>query len=277
MDELRAPIRVVPGGRFVPPLRKGVYVLPSLITTAGLFAGFYSIIATFRGDYLIAAVSIMAANVFDALDGRIARVTKTTSHFGIQYDSLCDLVAFGVAPAILVYRWALQPWGTWGWLAASLYVTCGALRLARFNVQHDNVERRHFIGLPIPAAAEMIATTVLLYYFFGSEGVSHKQLILLLVVYVLAALMVSNIRYFSFKEIHIHRRQPFWVLVAIIVLLKLFIAEPQLFLFTGFLLYVASGPVRWVVIRARWLLQRRARRSGDGLTSIEGSSTQARI
>jgi CDP-diacylglycerol--serine O-phosphatidyltransferase len=149
--------------------------------------------------------------------------------------------------------------------------------LARFNVQHDNVERRHFIGLPIPAAAEMIATTVLLYYFFGSEGVSHKQLILLLVVYVLAALMVSNIRYFSFKEIHIHRRQPFWVLVAIIVLLKLFIAEPQLFLFTGFLLYVASGPVRWVVIRARWLLQRRARRSGDGLTSIEGSSTQARI
>ncbi len=258
MDQLKRPVRVIPGRPFVPvPLRKGVYVLPNLITTAGLFAGFYSIIASLRGEFLIAAIAIMAANVFDVLDGRIARVTRSTSHFGIEYDSLCDLVAFGVAPAVLVYRWALEPWGTWGWLAASLYVTCGALRLARFNVQYDNVEKRHFTGLPIPAAAEMVASTVLLYYYFGGEGATYRHSIVLLMVYALAGLMVSGLRYFSFKEIHIHRRQPFWVLVAIILLLKLFIAEPQLCLFTGFFLYVVSGPARSVWVRGRWLLRRR--------------------
>src|SRR5262245_60794031 len=245
------------------PLRKGVYILPNLITTAGLFAGFYSIIASLRGEFLIAAVAIMAANVFDVLDGRVARVTHTTSRFGIEYDSLCDLVAFGVAPGILVYRWALEPWGTFGWLAASLYVTCGALRLARFNVQLDNVEKRHFIGLPIPAAAEVVASTVMLYYFFGGEGATYRHLIVLMMVYALAALMVSNIRYFSFKEIAIHRRQPFWVLIAVILALKLFIAEPQICLFAIFFLYAASCPARSVLVYGRRLLRRAfaARRS----------------
>ena len=156
-------------------LRKGVYVLPSLITTAGLFSGFYSVIASVRGDFFAAAVAILIANVFDILDGRVARLTNTTSRFGIEYDSLSDLIAFGVAPGILVYRWALEPWGSWGWLAASLYVTCGALRLARFNVQYETAEKRHFLGLPIPAAAEVIASAVLLYYYFGGEGVTHKH------------------------------------------------------------------------------------------------------
>ena len=222
------------------PLRKGVYVLPNLFTTAGLFCGFYSIIASLRGDFLIAAIAIMAANVFDVLDGRIARLTNTTSRFGIEYDSLCDLVAFGVAPGILVYCWALLPWGSFGWLAASLYVTCGALRLARFNVQLDNVEKRHFIGLPIPAAAEVVASTVILYYFFGGEGATYRHLIVLVMVYALAGLMVSNVRYFSFKEIYIHRRQPFWVLVLVIMALKLFIAEPEICLFASFIRYAAS-------------------------------------
>lgn len=238
------------------PLRKGVYVLPNLITTAGLFCGFYSIIASLRADFLIAAIAIMAAHVFDTLDGRVARLTKTTSRFGIEYDSLCDLVAFGVAPGILVYCWALVTWGTFGWLAASLYVTCGALRLARFNVQFDNVEKRHFIGLPIPAAAEVVATTVMLYYFFGGEGATYRHLIVLLMVYALAALMVSNVRYFSFKEIHIHRRQPFWVLVLVILTLKLFIAEPQICLFATFIAYAASGPLRSVWVNGRRLVRR---------------------
>jgi CDP-diacylglycerol--serine O-phosphatidyltransferase len=255
------------------PLHKGVFILPNLITTAGLFAGFYSVIASFRGDFMIAAIAIMAANVFDVLDGRIARVTKTTSRFGIEYDSLCDLVAFGVAPAILVYRWALEPWGTWGWLAASLYVTCGALRLARFNVQLDNVEKRHFVGLPIPAAAEVIASTVLLYYYFGGQGATYRHLIVLLMVYCLGGLMVSGVRYFSFKEFHIHRRQPFWVLLAIILLLKLFIAEPQVFLFTGFSLYALSGPARWLVIRGRRLGGGRRNRSLT--TSRDSTSKEA--
>ena len=253
------------------PLHKGVYVLPNLITTAGLFCGFYSIIASLRGDFLIAAIAIMAANVFDVLDGRLARLTNTTSRFGIEYDSLCDLVAFGVAPGILVYCWALAPWGTFGWLAASLYVTCGALRLARFNVQLDNVEKRHFIGLPIPAAAEVVASTVILYYFFGGEGATYRHLIVLVMVYALAGLMVSNVRYFSFKEIYIHRRQPFWVLVLVIMALKLFIAEPQICLFASFILYAASGPAR-----SAWLYGRRiARRAvaSRDLTSRRRSSS----
>jgi CDP-diacylglycerol--serine O-phosphatidyltransferase len=246
-----APRRLVPV-----PLRKGVYILPNLITTAGLFSGFYSVIASLRGEFLVAAIAIMAANVFDALDGRIARLTHTTSRFGIEYDSLCDLVAFGVAPGILVYCWALAPWGTFGWLAASLYVTCGALRLARFNVQFDNVEKRHFIGLPIPAAAEVVASTVMLYYFFGGEGPTYRHLIVLLMVYALAGLMVSNVRYFSFKEFDIHRRQPFWVLVLGILALKLLIAEPQICLFATFFLYAASGPARSVWVYGRRFVRR---------------------
>jgi CDP-diacylglycerol--serine O-phosphatidyltransferase len=235
------------------PVHKGVYLLPNLITTAGLFSGFYSVIASFRTDFLVAAVAILIANIFDVLDGRIARMTKTTSRFGIEYDSMSDLIAFGVAPGILVYRWALEPWGTWGWLAASLYVTCGALRLARFNMQYDNVEKRHFIGLPIPAAAELIASVVLLYYYFGGEGPTDQHLLPLLVTYTLAGLMVSNIEYFSFKEIDVHRRHPFSVLIGLIVLLKLVIAAPQIMLFTAFALYAVSGPARWVWVYGRRL------------------------
>jgi len=239
-------------GRKTIDLRRGVFLLPNLLTTGGLLCGFYSIIASMRGDFVIAAVAIIAANLFDVLDGRVARVTKSTSAFGMQYDSLSDLVAFGVAPGILVYRWALEPWGTVGWLAASLYVTCGALRLARFNVQFQSAEKRHFVGLPIPAAAEVIALTVLLYFdVFASMHTSFRHLVVLVMVYALAALMVSNVRYFSFKEIDLHRRQPFWVLIASIVLLKILIAEPQVFLFTGIALYTLSGPLQWLVGRRR--------------------------
>lgn len=249
------------------PVHRGVYLLPNLITTAGLFAGFYSVIASLRADFSSAALAILVANVFDTLDGRIARLTNTTSRFGIEYDSLSDLIAFGVAPGILVYRWALEPWSTWGWLAASLYVTCGALRLARFNVQFDNVEKRHFLGLPIPAAAEVIASIVLLYYRFGGEGETHKHALLLLVTYALAGLMVSSIKYFSFKETELYRRQPFWILIAIIVLLKLVIAEPQIMLFAGFVLYASSGPLRWILVRGKRLrmqMRRRARPAEAG-------------
>jgi CDP-diacylglycerol--serine O-phosphatidyltransferase len=258
VEDDSAPSSVVrPPARLVDvPLRKGVYILPNLLTTGGLFCGFYSVIASLRGDFLLAAIAIMAANVFDVLDGRIARLTKTTSRFGIEYDSLCDLVAFGVAPGILVYRWGLEPWGTFGWLAASLYVTAGALRLARFNVLTDTALKRHFLGLPIPAAAEVIASTVMLYYFFGAEGPTYRHLIVLVMVYALAGLMVSNVRYFSFKEIDIYRRQPFWVLIAGILILKLLIAEPQMCLFAGFFLYAASGPARSVWLWMRRLLRR---------------------
>jgi CDP-diacylglycerol--serine O-phosphatidyltransferase len=233
------------------PLHRGVYLLPNLITTCGLFSGFYAIIATIDGAYQVAALCILIAHVFDGLDGRIARLTNSTSRFGIEYDSLSDLVAFGVAPGILVYKWALEPWGHWGWLAASLYVACGALRLARFNVQVDLPGKKGFTGLPIPAAADTVAATVLLYYFFGGEGATHKHIILLVVIYALAALMVSNVSYQSFKSIHFSPRQPLWMLVVLIVGLKLVIAEPQIFLFTVVFIYALSGPVTWLLRRPK--------------------------
>jgi CDP-diacylglycerol--serine O-phosphatidyltransferase len=240
--------------------RRGIYLLPNAITTAGLLAGFYSIVATSRGDFLAAALAILAANVFDVLDGRLARMTRTTTRFGIEYDSLSDLISFGVAPAVLVYRWALLPWGTWGWSAAGLYVVCGALRLARFNVQFETAEKRNFIGLPIPAAAEVIASIVLLYHHLGGEGEMHKRMVMPLVTYALAGLMVSNLKYFSFKETELYRRRPMWTLIAILLLLQLILARPQVMLFLGFTLYACSGPFRWVLIYGRRVRVRRRRR-----------------
>lgn len=239
-------IYIVPGRRRrrIPPLRKGVYILPNLFTTAGLLAGFYSLMLTLNHRYDLAAWMILVAQLCDVLDGRIARLTRSTSSFGIQYDSLADLVAFGVAPGILVHQWALRPWGRWGWLAAGLYVTCGALRLARFNVQIASVEKRYFVGLPIPAAAGVIASTVLLYYnYLGGEGATTKHLMMLLLVFAVAGLMVSEVRYYSFKEIRFHHRHPFPVLLGLIVLMWLAVQEPVIVLFLGSTTYALSGPV----------------------------------
>lgn len=227
-------------------LKRGVYLIPSLFTTGNLICGFFSIISTFNGEYFQAAIFIVLANLLDGLDGYAARLTKTTSQFGVELDSLADLVSFGVAPAVLVYYWALVPWSTWGSLAACLYVVCGALRLARFNVQIKTVEKTHFVGLPIPAAAEMIAATVVMYYFLGGEGAANKEVILLLVIYLLAGLMVSSFHYFSLKQQSLFKRKhPFWILISAILLIKLFIAEPQIMFFTVFLLYTLSGPLLW--------------------------------
>jgi CDP-diacylglycerol---serine O-phosphatidyltransferase len=245
------------GGRL--PLHKGVYVLPNLFTTAGLFLGVYATIAASRGDFFTAAICIVVAHLCDGLDGRIARLTNTTSQFGVEYDSLADLVAFGVAPGLMVYRWGLEPWGHWGWLAACLFVACGALRLARFNVQSSYASKRTFVGLPIPAAADMIAATVLLYYFLGGEGPTVQRLPVLLMVYALALLMVSNLPYYSFKDINLRAHQPFYALVAIIVIVKFVVAEPQMMLFGALLAYVCSGPVSLVISTVRRRRRRAAR------------------
>ena len=249
----REPLKVVTPAERPSTLRRGVYILPNLFTTGGLFSGFYSIILTLNGQYEMAAGMILVAHIFDGLDGRIARLTRTTSRFGIEYDSLADVIAFGVAPGILVYEWALKPWGTWGWLAASLYVACGALRLARFNVQVDFAEKRAFVGLPIPAAADMIASTVLLYYFFGGEGATHKHVILLLLIYALALFMVSSLPFYSFKDIDWQRRQPFSLLIVLVVGITLLLAQPRVALFTGISLYLASGPTWWAWRKLRRL------------------------
>jgi len=227
-------------------MKRGVYLLPSLLTSGSLFCGFYAIIAAFKGEYLYATVAIAIAFVFDGVDGKVARLTKTTSRFGVEYDSLSDLVAFGMAPAILVFSWALRPYGKWGWLAAFLYVACGALRLARFNVQVDTMEPRHFRGLPIPAAAGLIATTFLLFRRLGIDGGGPQNLFLLLMTLLLAFLMVSNIKYPSFKNLELLKRKPFNTLVAMILTIVLVVAQPEIMLFTFVCLYLVAGPGRAV-------------------------------
>jgi len=228
-------------------MKKGIYILPNLFTTASLFCGFYSIIAAMNGDYLRAAVSILAACVLDGLDGRIARFTNTTSKFGSEYDSLSDLVAFGVAPASLAYAWALSHFGRYGWLAAFLFVACGALRLARFNIQIGILESKVFNGLPIPAAAVVVAGMVSFYYYLGGNGQFNNVSILLSVV-ALSLLMVSNVKYYSFKDMNYFARKPFMTLVLIIFILVVIVLEPQLMIFTFAVGYSLSGPV-WALIK----------------------------
>jgi CDP-diacylglycerol--serine O-phosphatidyltransferase len=226
-------------------LRKGVYLLPNLITSGGIFAGFYVIIAATDGNYKRAAWFILVAAIFDALDGKVARLTNTSSKFGVELDSLADVVSFGVAPGVLLYLWALRPFGKLGWLAAFLYVICGALRLARFNVQVTTVESRRFVGMPIPAAACIVATCILLFYELGGTG-TIKMVSMLMLVFVLAFLMICNVKYFSLKDPELFKRQPFMLLVLAIIMLIVIVARPEIMLFLIGILYMVSGPVAYL-------------------------------
>jgi CDP-diacylglycerol--serine O-phosphatidyltransferase len=231
-------------------MKKGIYILPNLFTTGSLFAGFYSMVATMDGDYRSAAIWILVSSIFDGLDGKVARLTGKSSKFGVEYDSLADLVAFGVAPGLLMYSWALRPFGRLGWLAAFLFVVCGALRLARFNVQVATVESKRFVGLPIPAAASIVSATVLLFFHFGWPS-SYKKLAILALIYCLAFLMVSNFRYYSFKDPELIKRQPFSILVLAILLLIIIAARPVEMLFGFFIVYMFSGPVSFFLTYPR--------------------------
>lgn len=225
-------------------MKKGIYIVPNLITSTALFLGFSSIILSFQGDFKKAAWAILLAGIFDMLDGMAARLTNTTSKFGIEYDSLSDLISFGVAPAMLAFTWAFQPFGRSGWIAAFLYVVCAALRLARFNVQSETVEKKQFKGLPSPGAAGMIAATVLFYYHLGGSGaLPEKHITLLLMVYFLAFLMVSNVGYWSSKDMGLAKRKPFSLLVISILVIILVITEPEVMLFIIGAVYALSGPV----------------------------------
>ncbi len=231
-------------------IRRGIYILPNLVTAGSLFAGFYSMVATLNGNYGTAAVWIFISAICDGLDGKVARLTNTTSQFGVEFDSLADLVAFGVTPGLMMYAWALKPFGRLGWLAAFLFVVCGALRLARFNVQVTTVESKRFVGLPIPAAASMVASTVLLFNHFGWPS-SYKKFAIILLIYLLAFLMVSSIKYYSFKDPELIKRQPFGFLVLAVVLLIIIATEPAIMVFVLMLLYVMSGPVGFILTLPR--------------------------
>lgn len=223
-------------------LRKGVYILPNLFTTLNALFGFFAIISSIDGHYVTAAVTIILAGLFDGLDGKIARATNTTSKFGVEYDSLADLISFGVAPGILVYLMALQPMGRIGWLAAFLFTICGALRLARFNTQTGTVSSDYFVGLPIPAAAGMAASTVLFATHLGIDK-TVPPLVFMIMLYILSFLMVSNIRYNSFKKPELFKKINFNVLVGVVLVIIFIVAQPAVALFTIGVLYVAAGPI----------------------------------
>ncbi len=222
--------------------RKGIYVLPNLFTSLNLFFGFYAIILCIEGNFVLAASLIIIAGLCDGLDGKVARATSTTSRFGVEFDSLADLVSFGVAPGIMYYLWGLTAMGRIGWLAGFLFATCGALRLARFNTQTESVSSNYFIGLPIPAAACMLAVTIL---FFDRVGISPDAhpVLFLLPVYVLSFLMVSTVRYNSFKHPGLFRRMNLNVLVGAILVFIFIAAQPPIALFMIGVLYVVSGPL----------------------------------
>ena len=227
------------------PRKRGIYLLPSVLTTFGMFAGFYSIISSINGDFTIAAISIMIAMMWDTLDGRVARLTNTQSAFGAEYDSLADLVSFGLAPALLVYEWSLYELGRFGWLAAFVYLACAALRLARFNTQVGIADKRYFQGLPSPAAAGVIASMIWLkiwtFASFDSDVISLGYYLGAGITILCGLLMVSNVRYYSFKELD-SKKASFRFLLLIVMSLIILMYKPNIILFTGFFLYLLSGP-----------------------------------
>jgi CDP-diacylglycerol---serine O-phosphatidyltransferase len=210
--------------------RKGIYLLPNLLTTAGLFSGFYAIVASMNGRFEDAAIAIFVAMIFDGLDGRVARMTNTQSPFGAEYDSMADMVSFGMAPALVSYNWGLAGLGKIGWLAAFIYVAGAALRLARFNTQLGSADKRYFQGLASPAAAALVAGLVWVGVEYKVDGNDYS-------------VMVSNFKYNSFKELDLHGKVPFVALLLVMLVFIVVATEPALVLFLVFVLYALAGPI----------------------------------
>ncbi len=244
--------------------RRGIYLLPNLITTLALFFGFYAVVAAQSGAYEAAAVAVFLAMVMDGLDGRVARITNTQSDFGVQYDSIADMVSFGIAPALVVYLWALEDlgelgpvWDKLGWLGAFIYTACAGLRLARFNTQVGVADKRYFQGLPSPAAAATLAGLV----WAGDRldfGGWPAGIPALIITVLAGLLMVSNVRYDSFKEIDFRYRVPFVVMVLGVMGVALMSVHPPTVLFALALTYLGSGPVLTVLRRRRRRKRRHA-------------------
>jgi len=237
-----------------PPRHRGIYLLPNLFTTGAMFAGFYAIIASIDGRFSEAAVAVFFAAILDGMDGRVARMTGTQTEFGVQYDSLSDLVSFGLAPALVMYTWSLSSlrdfgplWGKLGWAAAFVYAACAALRLARFNTQVGVADKRYFQGLASPAAAAVCMSFV---WSVEKSGLSGSELCFVtpVIAVVVGLLMVSRFRYFSFKSLSMGDRQrvPFVWMVGAVLLLALLVLDTARVLFVGFTIYLLSGPV-WTI------------------------------
>ncbi len=245
------------------------FPLPNILTSLNLLAGFYAIIQSIHGDYSKAVWAIILAGVLDGLDGMAARLTHQSSAFGLEFDSMADLVSFGVAPALLAYLWVLQPFGRIGWVAAFLYLACTVLRLARFNVQADDVQKFSFLGLPTPAAAGYMAA-LYLFLTYLEVGPRTVGVIVIIACYLIAFLMVSNITYLSLKAIRVKKHHSFYIPVLFILILAIILIRPQIFLWVLGSLYLLSGPVVSLYHRAAELRHRRSKDAG----AIVGSSEE---
>ncbi|NPA71994.1 MAG: CDP-diacylglycerol--serine O-phosphatidyltransferase [Gammaproteobacteria bacterium] len=241
------------------PFEKGIYLLPNLMTTAALFAGFYAVIAGINGDFQQGAIAILVAMVFDGLDGRIARMTNSCSAFGAEYDSLADMISFGLAPSILIYQWALHDFGQLGWLVAFVYTVAAALRLARFNTQVGVADKRYFQGLPSPAAAALLAGLIWVVESNSMDLGVEPYVALFLTVFA-GVLMVSNVRFSSFKELNLKDKVPFVTLLVIVLVFVIITLKPAMLLFFIFVGYAFSGPILTLVT----LRQKRQKRQVRG-------------
>jgi CDP-diacylglycerol---serine O-phosphatidyltransferase len=246
--EKRARMRLISGQfrkqrkKVAAPLRRGVFMVPATITSIGLLAGFYSLISSVDAHFEFAAVLIMVAFVCDGLDGRVARLSRTSSQFGVEYDSLSDIVAFGVAPAGLAYSWALRPLGAVAIVISGLFVVAAGLRLARFNIQTGTTDKRRFTGLPVPGAAAMIAGIVLAYSYFELNSPRALCVVMAPLTFALAALMISRVPYPSFKVLHFRKRVQIELMAGVLVVVAMLLAMPQFTLFMLATAYVLSGP-----------------------------------
>ncbi|MBN2648075.1 MAG: CDP-diacylglycerol--serine O-phosphatidyltransferase [Thiotrichales bacterium] len=256
------------------PFENGIYLLPNLMTSAALFAGFYAVIAGMQGNFEQGAIAIFVAMVFDGLDGRIARMTNSTSAFGAEYDSLSDMVSFGLAPALLMYQWALQDFGKLGWLAAFIYAVAAALRLARFNTQVGIADKRYFQGLPSPAAAALLAGLV---WMAENDQLQHALLdVFALFLTVFAGLMmVSNFRFHSFKELNLKGKVPFITLLVGVLLLVIISLKPAMILFAVLFVYAVSGPIVTLFTLRQRREERRLQRESEESANSDSAAENA--
>ena len=246
-----------------------ILVLPSMFTTGNLFCGFYSLLRAFNHDFERASYAILVAGIFDVLDGRVARITKSQSKFGVEYDSIADVISFGVAPAILAYVWGVQIFGRVGFAAAFFFAACGSLRLARFNTISEELPKSYFLGLPIPAAANLVAAVVLAQ---TDLSFSSPETVMLFLLFGLGLLMVSSVRYRSFKDFDLRHRRSFFLLVLIVALLAFVVIRPELALCVLFAYYAGWGPVREALGWIRRSSERKRHPGGAPATAVSGKS-----
>lgn len=238
--------------------RRGIYLLPNLFTTGCLFSGYYAIVKAMAGNFENAAVAVFVAMILDGLDGRVARLTNTSTAFGVQYDSLADMVSFGLAPSLIIYEISLHNLGKLGWLVAFVYAACAALRLARFNTQVGTADKRFFQGLPSPAAAAVVTGLVWFSVDYKLSGEDIKWVALLLTL-MAGLVMVSNFRYYSFKQIDLKGKIPFITVLVIVLVFVLVSLDPPQTLFAGFLIYMFSG----LIITVWGIRQKRQQRKSE--------------